>query len=34
VGHLPNLERPEAFNRAVLDYLLAQNAKRSASPRP
>ncbi|MFL5351493.1 alpha/beta fold hydrolase [Archangium sp.] len=34
VGHLPNLERPEDFNRAVLDYLLAQDAKPSAPVRP
>ena len=34
VGHLPNLERPEDFNRAVLDYLLAQDAKPSVPVRP
>ncbi|MGZ3460070.1 MAG: alpha/beta fold hydrolase [Archangium sp.] len=26
VGHLPNVERPEDFDRAVLDFLLAQNS--------
>lgn len=30
VGHLPHLERPADFNRAVLDYLLAQDARFSA----
>lgn len=34
VGHLPNLERPEDFNRAVLDYLLAQGTRPSAPARP
>ena len=24
VGHLANMEQPQAFNRAVLDFLLAQ----------
>ncbi|PTL84418.1 alpha/beta fold hydrolase [Vitiosangium sp. GDMCC 1.1324] len=28
VGHLPNLERPGDFNRAVLDFLLAQVSTR------
>ncbi|MGH8013966.1 MAG: alpha/beta fold hydrolase [Candidatus Binataceae bacterium] len=25
-GHLSNIERPEAFNRAVIDFLLRHRA--------
>jgi hypothetical protein len=32
VGHMPNMEQPEAFNRIVLDFLRGASQSKTDNP--